>query len=327
MARRNIFQPPAPPAPPADPTAATDPNAGTRFPNTGAMSGMKSTLRDMASNAIREIDPALIEDDGPKDRLAFGPEAVADLAASIQQHGQQVPIMVRPLRDQPGRFQVVYGRRRLAALRSLGQPARAMVRMLDDTQAILAQGQENSVRLDPSFIEKALFVTELADSGHPQEVILEALAIDKPMLSRMQKVSRSLPHDLIRLIGPSHGVGRRRWEELADLARAERLNFAKLDASLQSELATLSSDDRFTRVAAQIVHAAPAPKALDAPGAQLTQVITTADGKALAEVKAGARSLTLKLDSKANPAFTAWLQAHAAEQLQALYQAWKDQED
>ena len=320
MARRNIFQPPPPPAP------ASDPASSSRFPNTGAMSGMKSTLRDMASNAVREIDPALIEDDGPKDRLAFGPEAVADLAESIRQHGQQVPIMVRPLRDQPGRFQVVYGRRRLAALRSLGQPARAMVRMLDDTQAILAQGQENSVRLDPSFIEKALFVTELADSGHAQEVILEALAIDKPMLSRMQKVSRSLPHPLIHRIGPAHGVGRRRWEELADLARSAEVDFESVETRLEEELIRLNSDDRFNRVAEEAARSRSSEKP-DTPGVlPQSQVINTPEGKPLAEIKASARHLTLKLDCKANPQFTSWLQENAAEQLLALYSTWSDQQ-
>lgn len=323
MARRNIFQPPAPPAPDAADAAE---NPASRFPNTGAMSGMKSTLRDMASNAVREIDPAQIDDAGPKDRLAFGPEAVADLVESIRLHGQQVPIMVRPLRNQPGRFQVVYGRRRLEALRVLGQPARAMVRMLDDTQAILAQGQENSVRLDPSFIEKALFVTELADSGHTPEVILEALAIDKPMLSRMQKVSRSLPLDLIYRIGPAHGIGRRRWEELADLARSETQNFTSVDESLDKALSTSGSDERFNlvldevkRQATSVIQAAPAL------ASSLAHTVTTPDGRALAEVKSSLRYLTVKLDNKANPAFTAWLQDNVETQILALYRNWEDQ--
>jgi len=319
MARRNLFQPPPPPAPSAE--------AESRFPNTGTMSGMKSTLRDMASNAVREIDPSFIEDDGPKDRLAFGPEAVADLAESIRLHGQQVPIMVRPLRDQPGRYQVVYGRRRLAALRSLGLTARAMVRTMDDTQAVLAQGQENSVRLDPSFIEKALFVTELADSGHGQDVILEALAIDKPMLSRMQKVSRSLPHDLIRKIGSAHGVGRRRWEELADAARAATPDYATLQNLLDNEQGRISSDERFNMIAEALSRSL-APTKVEAPAPQIgAQTITTPDGRNLAEVKTSGRNLMLKIDGKANPAFTAWLQEHAAEQVLTLYEQWSAQKD
>lgn len=314
MARRNLFQPPPPPAP------ATESAAPPRFPNTGAMSGMKSTLRDMSSNAVREIDPSLIEDDGPRDRLAFGAEAVADLVESIRLHGQQVPIMVRPLREQPGRYQVVYGRRRLAALRVLGQPARAMVRTLDDRQAILAQGQENSLRLDPSFIEKAIFVTELHDSGHPQDVILEALAIDKPMLSRMQKVARSLPLELIQAIGPAHGVGRRRWEEMADVARAANLDYATLVEDVLTTWSELPSDDRFDRVAQAISTATAVPS--KAAVAATVQQVTTREGNPLAEVKANSRALTLKIDSKANPAFAAWLAANAAESLQDLYEAW-----
>jgi len=57
MARRNIFQPPPPPNPGSE---AGQPDSKPRFPNTGAMSGVKSTLRDLSSNAVREIDPSLI---------------------------------------------------------------------------------------------------------------------------------------------------------------------------------------------------------------------------------------------------------------------------
>ncbi len=120
MARRNIFQPPPPPQ-----KADTEPQ--TRFPATGAMTGMKSTLRDLSSNAVREIDPGLIEDDGPRDRLSISDADVRELAESIKAHGQQVPIMVRPLADGSGRFRIVYGRRRLRALRLAGLPAKALV--------------------------------------------------------------------------------------------------------------------------------------------------------------------------------------------------------
>lgn len=319
MARRNLFQPPPPPAP------ATEVSGAPRFPNTGTMSGMKSTLRDMSSNAVREIDPALIDDDGPRDRLAFGPEAVAELAESIRQHGQQVPIMVRPLRDQPGRFQVVYGRRRLAALRVLNQPARAMVRTLDDTQAILAQGQENSQRLDPSFIEKAMFAAQLAEGGHAQNIILDALAIDRPMLSRMQKVARSLPMSLIEAIGPAHGVGRRRWEDLADAVRNSGVDFGKLIRDLDAGAATLSSDERFEQAVQAIALAGSAPAR---PAQRESQhQITSAQGQPLAELKAGARSLTVKIDSRRHPGFAAWLEANAEDELRALYCRWSDSQN
>ncbi|HEX9856852.1 MAG TPA: plasmid partitioning protein RepB, partial [Paracoccaceae bacterium] len=218
-----------------------------RFPNTGAMSGIKSTLKDLSSNAVREIAPEMIDEDGPKDRLTFPDADVAQLAESIRLHGQQVPIMVRPLPERPGYYRIVYGRRRLRALRLLGLSAKALVRSLSDEEAVLAQGQENAQRLDPSFIEKALFVSELASGGYDHAVIMDALAIDKPMLSRMNKVARSIPAAVIQLIGPAHGIGRRRWEDLADAIRTHNLELAAVAEAAGVERAQ-SSDDRFARI-------------------------------------------------------------------------------
>lgn len=307
MARRNLFQPPPPP-----PEEPGDPRP--RFPNTGAMSGVKSTLKDLSSNAVRDIDPALIDDGGPKDRLAFSDADVAELADSIRQHGQQVPIMVRPLPDQPGRYRIVYGRRRLRALRLIGVPAKALVRTLDDAQAILAQGQENSQRLDPSFIEKALFAAELAGSGYEPAVILDALAIDKPMLSRMNKVAREIPEEVVQLIGPAHGIGRRRWEDLADAARDHDLDLTALAQGIEG-LEALPSDERFARIAA-------AAARRDAPAAPPALPVLHPDGTQLAELRETPRALTLRL---ASGDFARWVRDNADDLLSQAYDAWKSE--
>ena len=312
MARRNIFQPPPPPS--GDPGPAPQ-----RFPATGAMTGMKSSLRDLSSNAVREIDPALIEDDGPRDRLSIADADVRDLAESIKAHGQQVPIMVRPLPDGSGRYRIVYGRRRLQALKLVGLPAKALIRTLTDAQAILAQGQENSLRLDPSFIEKALFVTELADAGYEPGVILDALAIDKPMLSRMTKVARTIPPGVVRRIGPAHGIGRRRWEELADLVRDAGLDLETLAGNLGPDTESLASDDRFGRLH-QAALRQQKPEVGEEPPALL---VTAPDGATIAEIKAGSRSLTLRFPRQAAPAFHDWLKQNAEAEIQRLYAAWR----
>ncbi|MAC78132.1 MAG: plasmid partitioning protein RepB [Rhodobacteraceae bacterium] len=314
MARRNLFQPPPPPD---DSAAPKDPKP--RFPNTGAMSGVKSTLKDLSSNAVREIAVDTIEDSGPKDRLAFTQADVASLADSIRDHGQQVPIMVRPVAERPGYYRIVYGRRRLQALRVLGLPAKALVRSLSDEQAILAQGQENSQRLDPSFIEKALFAADLIDGGYDQAVILDALAIDKPMLSRMTKVARAIPAQVIQAIGSAHGVGRRRWEDLADTARDHDVNLAGIVAELDLDAVT-GSDERFARVSETVTRrlkaggTAPASPALS---------IALADGTKLAEVKDTARALTVKLSKADTPDFARWMRDNAETELRRLYEAWR----
>ncbi|HHX91259.1 MAG TPA: plasmid partitioning protein RepB [Paracoccus sp.] len=312
MARRNIFQPPPPPS------GSTPPGDKPRFPNTGAMSGVRSTLKDLSSNAVREIAPEMIEDDGPKDRLSISDADVAQLAESIRAHGQQVPIMVRPLPERPGHYRVVYGRRRLHALRLLGQPAKALVRALSDSEAVLAQGQENAQRLDPSFIEKALFARDLADGGYDAGVILDALAIDKPMLSRMNKVARGIPAEVIRRIGPAHGIGRRRWEELADTSRAQGIELAALLVGLDLP-DTLPSDERFARLTQAVAKRLRQQKAEPPPALSITH----ADGTPLAELRESTRALTLKLSKAETPGFALWLRDNAEAELTRLYDDWR----
>ncbi|PZQ47513.1 MAG: plasmid partitioning protein RepB [Rhodovulum sulfidophilum] len=323
MARRNIFQPPAPPSPePAEAAAEPRAPAEPRFPNTGAISGMRSTLRDLSSNAVREIEPGMIEDGGPRDRLAFDDAEIAALAESIRQHGQQVPIMVRTIPDRPGRYRIVYGRRRLRALRLLDLPAKALVRSLSDEQAILAQGQENSQRLDPSFIEKALFAADLAEAGYDAAVILDALAIDKPMLSRMGKVARAIPRPVAEAIGPAHGVGRRRWEELADTARERGIDLLALAEELAEELARSVSDERFARIAQAVARRDVAPAA----GRPALPVVHP-DGTRLAEIRDAPRALTIRLGAADAPGFTEWMRGNAEGALLRLYEEWKSSAD
>lgn len=311
MARRNIFQPPP------VPSAAPEPeDTRARFPNTGAMSGVKSTLKDVASNAVRDIAIEMIEDSGPKDRLAFDSDAIASLAESIRAHGQQVPIMVRPIASKPGHYRIVYGRRRLAALRLLGLPAKALVRSLTDAQAILAQGQENSQRLDPSFIEKALFVAELAAEGYEPAVILDALAVDKPMLSRMTKVARAVPRAVIEAIGAAHGVGRRRWEDFADQLRDNDLDLGPIMARLPLDEAE-SSDTRFGLVSDAVTKALRSPALPSLPA----QTITLADGTPIAEIKETGRALSFKISKTNTPEFADWLQQNAESELRRLFLA------
>lgn len=316
MARRNLFQPPALPSSSAE---ATVQDQKPRFPNTGAMSGVKSTLKDLSSNAVREIAIEMIEEGGPKDRLTFTDAEVASLAESIRTHGQQVPIMVRPIPDKPGHYQIVYGRRRLRALRVLGLPAKALVRSLSDEEAILAQGQENSQRLDPSFVEKALFAAELLESGYEQTVILDALAVDKPMLSRMAKVTRAVPESVIQAIGSAHGVGRRRWEELADRVKDDGINLELVVSTLRLDLVS-NSDDRFSRVSDAV---AKKQNAASNVSERPAFSITTQEGTPLAELTDSARALSVKLTKAHNPEFAQWLRDNAETELRRLYEAWQ----
>ena len=120
MARKNIFSD-APAAPPRD---AAKPRAPSPMPR-GAVGALQSSLARMQESAVQEVDPGLIDEGGVTDRLGPDDAAQAQLAASIKAYGQQVPVLLRPHPEAQGRFQIVYGRRRLRALRGLGQPVKA----------------------------------------------------------------------------------------------------------------------------------------------------------------------------------------------------------
>jgi len=127
----------------------------------GAIGAVSQSIADLKSRSVVEIDTNLIDAGGLRDRID---ETVAEheaLIDSIRTYGQQVPILVRPHPDAEGRYQIVYGRRRVAALREIGEPAKALIRDLDDSALIMAQGQENSARRDLSFIEKCNFARQM----------------------------------------------------------------------------------------------------------------------------------------------------------------------
>ncbi|MFN6977363.1 MAG: plasmid partitioning protein RepB, partial [Gemmobacter sp.] len=184
----------------------------------GAIGAVSQSIADLRSRALIDVPADLIDGAGLADRME--PEAGLDeLAESIRLHGQQVPVMLRHSPNYEGRYEVVYGRRRVAALRRLGLPVRAMVRDLGDRALIVAQGQENTARRDLSFIEKARFAAQMVRMGFDRQVICEALSIDKTVASRMLAVIDALPEAVLQAIGPAPGVGRDRWLALAGRAR------------------------------------------------------------------------------------------------------------
>ncbi|HEV7321274.1 MAG TPA: plasmid partitioning protein RepB [Ensifer sp.] len=195
--------------------------------------------------AVVELDPAHVDASFVADRLGVAAHEQQSLAAQIREHGQQVPILVRPHPTAEGRYQVAYGHRRLAAAREIGGKVRAVVRELNDEQLVVSQGQENNARADLSFIERALFATRLEDRGFSREIIMAALGVDKAALSKMVSVVRRLPIVAIEAIGPAPSIGRRRWFELAELLSPDEKAEAASAFMQGQEFQEASSDQRF----------------------------------------------------------------------------------
>jgi len=223
MARKIFNQPPK-----EDNQGITTPPSPSRIAKLpGSVGGLRDSLREITANSIRDIDPSQIDVDGLRDRLILEDSSIDELAESISKYGQQVPIMVRPS-SQTDRYQIVYGRRRLAAIRKSGGMVKAIVRTLDDDASLVAQGQENNLRLDPSFIEKSLFISEMQKFGYKPGVIQDALGLTRQGVSNHRVVMDQLPLEIVEIIGPAHGIGRRQWGELAAFSKkADIVEIAK----------------------------------------------------------------------------------------------------
>lgn len=289
----------------------------------GAVGAVGRSIADLKSRAILEIDPHEIEAGGVRDRLEHDDEDHARLMDSLREYGQQVPVLVRPHPEKEGRYQIVYGRRRVLALRDLGLPVKALVRDLDDRSLVLAQGQENTARRDLSFVEKANFARQMNEAGYDRKIICDALSIDKTVISRMLQIVDRVPLAVIEEIGAAPSVGRDRWSFFADLWNRhppDPDDAAEVLATSHAETSDLRFDALLEWLKTrQGKFASPrrSPEA-GATGGRSRQVLRGHDGQRLAEVGRNKGTVTLKLKSKDLGGFDEWL----AENLAEIHRDW-----
>lgn len=310
--------------------------AGTP-PVPGSMMSSNRALRSardaVDAHHVWELDPVEIEDERYSDRL--DPKDVDDLRASIEQNGQTVPILVRRHPAETNRYLLVYGRRRLEAIRASDKvkKVRALIANLDDTAALRAQVSENTGRRDLSYIERALFAQELLASGFgSQAQIAEVLNVTRSAVSMSISVAKSIGTDLARAIGPAHGIGRPRWESLAKELSNTGMGM--------DELCRVASDARGKAAAVEQAEEEPqldpsvaafeavvrhvkkttGPSLGRKPRPKATPLLI--DGAPAGAIKRSARAVRLDL-TDVDDAFAQWLDARAQDVLDELHDRWR----
>ncbi|MGX5805768.1 plasmid partitioning protein RepB [Bradyrhizobium sp. Arg314] len=260
--------------------------------------------------AVVELDPNIIDQSIVVDRLGVSDERRSALVDQIREHGQQVPILVRPHPENDARYQVAYGHRRLAAVRQLGRLVRAVVRDLTDEQLVVSQGQENNSRSDLSYIERCYFAAKLEARGFSRDVIMASLGVDKAALSRMIALVARLPAEVIEAIGTAESFGRQKWAELADLLEEKGKRARALKAIQDPEFALRSSDERFQAIHDLVKTAAKKPD---------RTVWTAANGSRLVNISDSETKMTFAFDKRIEPEFASFVR----ERLQALYDEFR----
>ncbi|WP_216333549.1 plasmid partitioning protein RepB [Rhizobium sp. X9] len=190
------------------------------------------SLTQLGEDTILSIDPSKIDRSPYQDRFNNDHEAEAELEAlkvSIAAEGQKIPVLVRPHPSKPDYYQLAYGHRRLAAIKSLVTDAerpesvkiKAYVRNLTDRQLIEEQAVENGVRENLTWIEQAMWAVQLKEAGLSHRAICPVLALSEAAVSHLFRVTSVIPADIIFAIGRAKSVGRPKWTALADLLKDE----------------------------------------------------------------------------------------------------------
>lgn len=303
----------------------------------GSMMSANRALRSardaVDSHSVWELDPWAIEDTRIADRMDHSD--IDDLRDAIETNGQTVPILVRRHPDTADRYLLVYGRRRLEAIRQSDKVSkvRALVAKLDDTAATQAQISENMARRDLTFIEKALFARELVDQGFgTQTAVAEVLTVTKSAISMALAIIDTVTPDLARAIGPAQGVGRPRWDAMAKGIESsgfenDHLISLAQDARDQAELSMVSGDGlvedpsvaAFEAVLKAVKSDDSPPKPQNSNDKKSIRSLHV-DGQRLATMRRSNQGLRLDIEDSN---FANWLESRAELILDELHARWK----
>jgi ParB family chromosome partitioning protein len=131
-------------------------------------------------------------------RKRFGPEALAELAASIRSSGVLEPIIVRPRGD---RYEIIVGERRWRAAQLAGLTRiPALIRETSDVEALELGLVENLLREDLNPLEEAqAYQRLLAEFGWTQDDLATRIGRDRSSIAnalRLLRLPEAIQEDL-----------------------------------------------------------------------------------------------------------------------------------
>ncbi len=183
---------------------------------------MEPTSGESVRLSINEIEP---NRDQP--RKIFEEQALAELSASIKEHGVLQPLLVRPMAD--GSYRLVAGERRYRAARMAGvtEVPVTIREMTDEEESIFAL-IENLHREDLNAIEEAQGIKTLIDTfGFTQEEAAQKVGKSRTAVTNSLRLL-NLPEDISNLvrdgkISMGHARALLSFEDTAEASRVAQL--------------------------------------------------------------------------------------------------------
>ena len=134
---------------------------------------------------LAHLNPQDIVPNRAQPRTIFDEEDLAELVHSIREVGVLQPIVVRPLPDEPGKYELVMGERRLRATKEVGLDIiPAVVRDTADVDMLRDALLENLHRAQLNPLEEASAYQQLlADFGITQEELANRIGRSRPQIT------------------------------------------------------------------------------------------------------------------------------------------------
>ena len=149
---------------------------------------------------VRNIPLERITPNPDQPRMTFDEDALAELAASIREHGVLQPVLVRPT-DQTQQYQLVAGERRWRAARDAGlREIPALIEQLDDDTAMEIGIIENLQREDLSPLEEAMIYDRMThEHGYSVRRLAQKLGKDKGYIENRLRLAGA-PTEIKQLV-------------------------------------------------------------------------------------------------------------------------------
>lgn len=145
---------------------------------------------------LAELDVERIRPNRQQPRREFDLDALDELVHSIRENGVLQPVVVRPLPDEPGEYELVMGERRLRASKLAGRRTiPAVVKETADDQMLHEALLENLHRSQLNPLEEASAYQQLIDDfGITHEVLGARLSRSRPMISNTLRLLKLPEH-------------------------------------------------------------------------------------------------------------------------------------
>jgi ParB family transcriptional regulator, chromosome partitioning protein len=209
-----------------------------------AQPGIISLLAARTPTAVRDIPLEKIVPNPAQPRMTWHEDTLAELGASIREHGVLQPILVRPAGEE---YEIIAGERRWRASKLAGkETVPAIVERFDDATALEIALIENLQREDLSPLDEAVIYKKMTgELGYSIRNLATKLGKDKGYVENRLRLA-SAPDDVREMVGQRYDTLSAAYELMKVDNKRRRQALAK--QIIAGKLTLLRLHDRVERI-------------------------------------------------------------------------------